>query len=210
MLPSVVCGKRIDIFSITDHNTAQNVAAFINFCKDKIVVPGIEIHTVEDVHILGYFRDIESCMKVSNHVRENITPFVYDPEKFGYQIVINENEEFIETVDFYLGFPTNLTIQQALEIIYKHNGLAVFAHVDRKFGVIYQLGIIPKGTEIIEVRKKETFLEYTNKGYIVLTSSDAHQPDEIGSRKTYFYDELVNVSDVLTFICERRFKTIWD
>lgn len=210
MLPSVICEKNIDIISITDHNTARNVAAFINFCKGKIVVPGIEIHTMEDVHVLGYFSNIEDCLAVSKIVEENITPFPYDPEKFGYQLVINESEEFVDTIDFYLGFPTNLTIDDTIEIINNHNGIPVFAHVDRKFGVIYQLGMIPKGTNVIEVRKKETFLEFKNKGFVILSSSDAHQPDEVGSRKVYLPSEVGNTTDVLSAIREGRFKTIWD
>lgn len=210
MLPSVICEKNIDVISITDHNTARNVAAFINFCKGKIVVPGIEIHTMEDVHVLGYFFSIQNCLAVSKIVEENITPFPYDPEKFGYQLVINELEEFVDTIDFYLGFPTKLTIDDAIEIINIHKGIPVFAHVDRKFGVIYQLGMIPGGTNVIEVRRKETFLEFKDKGFIILTSSDAHQPDEVGSRKIYLSSKIENADDVLSALREGRFKTIWD
>ncbi|MFN6991627.1 MAG: PHP-associated domain-containing protein [Fervidobacterium sp.] len=209
MLPSIVCEKNVDIISITDHNSAKNVAAFFNLCGNKIVVPGIEIHTVEDVHILGYFSTIEDCLKVSKFIEEYITPFSYDPESFGYQIVINEKEEIVDTIDYYLGFPTNLTIEEAIDIILKNKGLPVFAHIDRKFGVLYQLGLLPQGTKVVEVRKKETYLFFKERGYIILTSSDAHHPDEIGSRKSYF-TSVGDASDVLKAIIAGEVKTIWD
>lgn len=210
MLPSVICEKQLDVISITDHNSARNVAVFISLCKDKIVVPGIEIHTVEDVHILGYFPELEHCLKVSKIVEENLPKFPYDPEKFGYQIVINENEEFVNTIDEYLGFPTNLTIEDAIEIILSNHGLPVFAHVDRKFGAIYQLGLLPEGTNVVEVKKRETYEELKKNGYIALTSSDAHLPDEVGVRKIFMEDKPKNSQEVIDMILERRFKTIWD
>lgn len=209
MLPSIVCEKNVDIISITDHNSAKNVSAFFYLCGNKIVVPGIEIHTIEDVHILGYFPTIEDCLKVSKFVEDNITPFSYDPEKFGYQIVINEKEEIVDTIDYYLGFPSNLSIEEAIDIILKNKGLPVFAHVDRKFGALYQLGLLPQGTKVVEVRKKETYLSLKKRGYIILTSSDAHQPDEIGSRKSYFISA-EDASDVLKAIMTGEVKTLWD
>ncbi|MGC8820219.1 MAG: PHP-associated domain-containing protein [Fervidobacterium sp.] len=175
-----------------------------------MIVPGIEIHTVEDVHILGYFSSLENCLKVSEIIKQNLTPFTYDPETFGYQIVINENEEFISTVENYLGFPTNLTIKDTIDIILENNGLPVFAHVDRKFGAIYQLGLLPEGSRYIEVKKKSTYEELKNEGFIILTSSDAHLPDEVGIRKIFFEERPKSAKEVLELIIEGRFKTIWD
>ncbi|MGQ9856300.1 MAG: PHP-associated domain-containing protein [Fervidobacterium sp.] len=210
MVPSAVCNNDLDIISITDHNTAQNVAAFVLLCKDKIVVPGIEVHTIEDVHILGYFSNIENLMNFSKLVEENTDKLPYDPEKYGYQIVINEHEEFVETIDYYLGFPTNLTIDDTIRLIKDNSGLPVFAHVDRRFGAIQQLGFLPSGTRYVEVKKKETWAKLKAEGYIVLTSSDAHLPDEIGSRKLYLEGEISSTNDVIETLIEGRFKTIWD
>ena len=210
MVPSVVCESELEVIAITDHNTARNVAAFVLMCTDKIVVPGIEIHTMEDVHILGYFSNVEDVLKVSNVVEENTTKISYDPEKYGYQIVIDSNENFVETIDYYLGFPTNLSIDDTLRLIEYNNGIAVFAHVDRKFGIIQQLGFIPTGTKHVEVRRKENWVRLRNEGYIVLTSSDAHMPDEIGSRKIYMEERVENAQDVIEIIKKGRFRTIWD
>lgn len=214
MVPSTVCRKDIDILAITDHNTAENVAAFLYLCKSKVVISGIEIHTFEDVHILGYFPLLSDAMAVSRIVSENTDPFPYDPETFGYQLLLNESEEFVGMLDNYLGFPTNLSIVQTIDLIEKHNGLPVFAHVDRKFGAIYQLGILPKNAHFVEVRKKETWQELKKTGHVVLTSSDAHVPDEIGSRKIFFQNDAfggrIDAHSVISAIVAGRFRTIWD
>lgn len=210
MVPSVVCNSELEVFSITDHNSARNVAVFTFLCKDKIIVPGIEIHTLEDVHLLGYFPSIEDALAVSEFVEDMLPKFEYDPEKYGYEIVLDMNETFVGALDYYLGFPTNLTIDDALELIKQHNGLAVLAHVDRKFGAIQQLGMVPPNVKYVEVRKREVALKLRAQGFVVLTSSDAHTPDEVGSRKVYFDEKPKSAEDVLQLIRERRFKTIWD
>jgi len=210
MIPSVVCSAELDIIGITDHNTARNIAAFALVCKDKIIVPGIEIHTMEDVHVLGYFPNLDNALEVSEIIEKHTTKLPYDPEKYGYQLILDSEENFVETIDYYLGFPTNLTIDETIKLINENNGIAFLAHVDRKFGAIEQLGFIPPVTKHVEVRKKENWIKLKNEGYIVLTSSDAHTPEDVGSRKIYFDEEVQNASEVLKLLSEGRFKTIWD
>lgn len=214
MVPSVICEKDFDIFSITDHNSAMNTPAFWNRCGSRLFVPGIEIHTIEDVHVLGYFSKVSDALEVSTILESFINKFEYDPERFGYQVILDDGENFSGLVDYYLGFPTNMTLEQAIELIHKHNGLPVFAHVDRKFGAMYQLGLLPEGTNVVEVRNKETWLSLKEKGYVVLTSSDAHTPDEIGIRKSYlelFEDEVVGSAEiVIAKIAGGNVRTLWE
>jgi len=117
MVPSVVCDSEVEIISITDHNSARNVAAFISLCSNKIIVPGIEIHSLEDVHVLGYFPDIKDALAVSEVVEQMLPKFEYDPEKYGYEVVLNEQEEFTESLDYYLGFPVSMTIEDILQLL---------------------------------------------------------------------------------------------
>ncbi|ODN29923.1 phosphotransferase [Fervidobacterium thailandense] len=213
MVPSIICAKELEIFSITDHNSARNVPVFQMKCGSKLLVPGIEIHTVEDVHVLGYFSKVDDALKVSRTLEELMDKFEYDPERFGYQVILDEEENFSELVEYYLGFPTNVTLDDAIELIRSHNGIAVLAHVDRKFGAMYQLGLIPEGTNIVEVRSKETWLKLKEKGYVVLTSSDAHTPDEVGIRKSYlevFDGEPISVEMVIRKIVSGQVRTLWE
>ena len=60
---------RLSSIAITDHDTTNGVAAAIAAAADRIeIIPGVEINTVwcgpggekEDVHILGYFIDVDN------------------------------------------------------------------------------------------------------------------------------------------------------
>ncbi|KUJ91089.1 MAG: phosphotransferase domain-containing protein [Thermoanaerobacter thermocopriae] len=57
--------KGLDVIGITDHNSARNVKAVYNLGLKKglIVVPGIEVQTREEVHILCYFYSVDECVK---------------------------------------------------------------------------------------------------------------------------------------------------
>ena len=111
-----------------------------------------------------------------------------------------------------LGFATDLPLKKVIDLITEFGGLPVYAHVDRKFGVIYQLGFIPneENVRVIEVRKKETVNELRRKGYIVLTSSDAHSLYELGYRYSTIKDGIKDVAGILEEISNGRVNTLWD
>ena len=52
--------KDLDIISITDHNSIKNLEAFDFLTKslDLLFVPGIEIQTSEDIHVICLFKTI--------------------------------------------------------------------------------------------------------------------------------------------------------
>jgi len=58
--------KDIDVLGICDHNSAENVPALSKAAKRvKIqVLPGIEVTTQEEVHILALFNNISSVSKL--------------------------------------------------------------------------------------------------------------------------------------------------
>ena len=52
--------KGLDVIAITDHNTCGNAEAAIKAAGDNIlVIPGMEIETSEEIHVISYFPDIE-------------------------------------------------------------------------------------------------------------------------------------------------------
>ena len=66
--------KGLDAIAITDHNGISNVrvACEIGEKNGLIVVPGIEIQTIEDVHIVALFqsiKDIEEFYKQIENYR---------------------------------------------------------------------------------------------------------------------------------------------
>ncbi|HCQ91048.1 MAG TPA: phosphatase, partial [Clostridium sp.] len=72
--------KKIDILSITDHDTTDGVEEALIYSKNyskKLpisILPGIElstIHNEESIHILGYFRDDSyKSLSLQNFLKE--------------------------------------------------------------------------------------------------------------------------------------------
>ena len=64
MTPSNICGmamlKGLQMIAVTDHNTARNLPA-AQACAEAcglLLIPGMEITTREEVHLLGYEGDL--------------------------------------------------------------------------------------------------------------------------------------------------------
>jgi len=191
----------INIIAVCDHNSVENVEVTKNLAKKKgiNVIPGIEINSSEEVHILGLFGDMENALKMQAVVYENLLPGENDEEAFGMQVVVNEVNEVLGFNKRLLIGSTDLSVNRVVELIHNFNGIAVASHIDREgFGIIGQLGFIPPEIrfDALEISCKTSFEEalaaYNNYRNIPwIFSSDAHRIEDIGRRTTGF---LVNHS----------------
>jgi predicted metal-dependent phosphoesterase TrpH len=187
----------LDVIAICDHNSAENVAAVVKAGQRGAlpVIPGIEITSSEEVHILGLFRTEEDLMAVQELVYENL-PGENSEEAFGSQIIVDEWDNAVGTNRKLLIGATNLTLEKVVEIIHQFSGLAIASHVDReRFSLIGQLGFIPEGLKLdaIEVSKPSAVKEYD---YPVICSSDAHFLDDIGKNFSCFLVEEVSFEEI--------------
>ena len=175
----------IDIFSITDHNSGSNCSAFAEAAKkhEILFIPGIELQSSEEIHLLGYFRDIgaldEFC---SATVRPGLMPGIKnDPSRFGKQLRIDSEGNALGEEESMLGMPLSFSIDELVHGIHEFGGIAVGAHLDRGFSVISQLGFMPPeldldAVEVRDIKKmddlRSTFLK--DRPLNVLSSSDSH------------------------------------
>ena len=181
----------IDWIAITDHNTTRNVRAFQQaLSRNGIkVMPGIEIQTVEDVHILGYFPDSETAESAGQEVEQRLPSVAIDPERDGYSLLVDDADAFREMVTLPFGFPTSLNIEEALRLIGSFGGLPVFAHVFRGLGLFYQMGILPESAkgiplEVYLLEKRALIPAYCGTYPTALfSSSDAHTPEALGDAR---------------------------
>ncbi len=186
MLPNLIAEKLkyagIEIASITDHNSLLNIKAFSKvFKKYQIfLIPGIEVQTTEEVHVLGYFENIEIAMKFQKEFEKYLPKIKNKEELLGYQLLTNEKDEYIEKYETALSFSSSINLENLSKLIKKFNGICVAAHIDKTFGVINQLGMIPKNIfDAVEVFKsKNKISNYTN-----ISSSDAHYLNDIKTAK---------------------------
>ncbi len=175
----------IDVFSITDHNSGFNCLAFETAAKRKgiLFIPGIEIQTSEEIHLLGYFPDTRALgMFCSGIVKPGLMRGMKnDPMQFGNQIKIDASGDVVGEEEDMLSMPLDLTVDELVDGIHEFRGIAVAAHIDRGFSVISHLGYIPPQLKLdaVEVRDTARIEELRSKYLVerdlnIISSSDSH------------------------------------
>ena len=93
----------VNIFSITDHNSCKNSRYFNEEAKNNnmIFVPGIEIQSTEEIHILAYFKYMEDLEVVSSIIEKNLPLIKNKEEIYGYQLILDENDESSEKEELF-------------------------------------------------------------------------------------------------------------
>jgi len=211
--------KGLDIIAICDHNSSENVQYVIKAAEGKaiIVLPGMEVTTKEEVHILALFDRLDELLLLQETVY-NALPGKNDEDLFGCQAIVNEADEVEGLSERLLIGATTLSLKELEEKIHTLGGLAIAAHIDRQsFSVIFQLGFIPEdikfdaleisaSLEIDEARKEYPQL----LSYSFLKSSDAHFLNDIGSASTKFYLEEGTISEMKMALGKRNGRYIME
>lgn len=187
--------KGLDIIAITDHNTVKNCGACIEAARemDLVVIPGMELQTKEDVHILCYFKDLDSAVNFEEAIDAKRLKLPNKPEKFGNQLLMNVEDKIVGSYPYALIASIDLTLEQSIQLVTDCGGVVVPAHLDRPSNsILSNLGFIPVDLKIktIEISKRvdlNTFLEQHKllKQYTILRSSDAHSLGAISEPDTF-------------------------
>ena len=188
--------KNLEIIAITDHNSAENAGSVMGAAQDTelCVIPGIEVTTSEEVHIVGLFENPLDALSMQTLVYDHLQPGENDDDLFGMQVIANAFDEVEGMNRRLLIGATNLSLSEVIDAIHKLNGLAVAAHIDRQaFSIISQLGFIPEGLDLdaVEISRRMTlkkgraFFKALER-FVFSTSSDAHDIQEVGISPTNF------------------------
>jgi PHP family Zn ribbon phosphoesterase len=184
------CKKRLSAIAVTDHNSAENASAVMEAARGTglVVLPGIEVTTSEEVHILGLFEELGAALSMQELVYERLMPGENDEELFGIQVVANSRDEVESISRRLLIGATLLSVGETADAIHRRGGLVVAAHIDRgSYSILSQLGFIPDGLELdaLEISRHTPLAEawrrwpeYRRLPFI--TSSDAHDLEEVG------------------------------
>ena len=201
--------KGLDAIAITDHNACGNVRAAMKVAEDKIIViPGMEIETAEEVHMVSLFPDIESAEEMERIIRKNSIPVENKIDIFGNQYYMNENDEIIGEESNLLVTATGLDIYSVVINVKDLGGVVYPAHIDRSsYSVLSNLGFIPPDLNFTTVEitaKKRAEMESAYSDYNVITSSDAHYLWDI-SEKTYDLDiSDKNAGEILSKLSDKK------
>ena len=179
----------LDIIAICDHNTAENCGAVMREGESLglPVLPGIEICSKEEVHILALFDKLEQVLAMQDYVYAHLSG-ENQPEVFGHQVVANEDDEVIGENPRLLIGATGLGLYDIVTKTHSLGGISLSSHVDRTaYGIIGQLGFIPPDLEIdgveVSYRVKLASAREEVPGidkYPCVAASDAHFLNDIG------------------------------
>ena len=188
MTPSNICGmamiKGLQMIAVTDHNTARNLPA-VRACAEAyglLHIPGMEITTREEVHLLGYFPTVERAMDFSEFLRGHMPNKKNKPSFFGNQLVMDEDDNVLAEEDELLIGASDLPLDELVSLIRQADGVPVPAHINRgSNGLLINLGFMPEdlGLTAVEVWRDLPCAHAPQAGKVVLHSSDAHYRGDI-------------------------------
>ena len=193
MTPQNIIDKAIevglDIIAITDHNSAQNVEVALELAADTklTVIPGMEVETKEEVHLVCLLPNLAKSKAWEEIVRESLPEIENNEEAFGPQLITDLNDEYIKKEPKLLLQATELSVKEVINKVRGLDGIVIPAHVDKtNYSLISNLGFINPDLNILGVevssntdkKKAEDDFEQL-QDYALLTNSDAHYLDDL-------------------------------
>jgi hypothetical protein len=207
----------LDGVVICDHNAADNVAAVgrAAHAAGCVAVPGMEITTEEEVHLVALLPDAAAAGALHARVAAAL-PGRNAPDTFGLQVIANERAEVLGFNPSLLAAATSWTVDRAVGEIHRAGGLAIAAHIDReRFGLVGQLGFVPPGLALdaVEVSAATVFdagrRRYADPLHVpAVTGSDAHSPAQIGRAVTFFHLDRAETAEVYRAIRAEGGRTV--
>ena len=188
MTPANLCGmamlKGLQMIALTDHNTARNLPT-MQICADAyglLLIPGMEITTREEVHLLGYFPAVTVALEFSEFLRGHMPKKKNRPSFFGNQLVMDEDDNVIAEEDELLIGASDLSLGALVRLVREAGGVPVPAHINRgSNGLLINLGFVPEDLDLtaVEVWRDLPCPHTPQEGRVVLHSSDAHYLGDI-------------------------------
>lgn len=201
--------KGLSMIAVTDHNSCGNLRAVMQVAaNDPLVLPGIEIETAEEVHILGYFPSLEQAEAMEKVVKEHL-PFIPNrPEIFGRQLYMDADDTVTGEEEGLLVTATTLGVADVFSMVQNLGGVAVPAHIDRgSYSILSNLGFLPPELAIRTVEitaKNRARLEERYKNLTILTSSDAHYLGDIAEMEQYIDTSTKTTHEILDKLTNKK------
>lgn len=191
-------GHMLDVIAICDHNASENVQYVINAARGTglTVLPGMEVCTREEVHMVVLFETVEALGTFQDIVYAHLAG-TNNEDAFGVQAIVNESGEVEGFNEHLLIGATDISLNTAVSEVHAQGGLAIPSHIDRPgFGLLGQLGFMPPdvpfdalevsaGLGIAPARQRYPEL----RAYQFITSSDAHSIHDINRACTRMFLE---------------------
>lgn len=205
MTPGNISGmaalKELDVIAITDHNSCKNCPPFLKQAErlGMIALPGMELCTREEVHVLCLFAELNTALDFDAYVYQKLQRVKNNEKIFGRQLLINEEDETCGNEEYLLINATDIGFDEVYNLVKSYEGVMIPAHIDKSSNsLLSNLGFIPPesqfacaevnmGSGIItsesarddirlrELKRKHPYLNQCN----FIHNSDAHYLEHI-------------------------------
>ncbi len=197
----------LDIIAIADHNCCENAEAVLKAAEGSAlrVLPGLEVQSVEGVHLLCLFDVMEPALAMQELVYSSL-PDVPKAAKFAReQFVVDAEGEFVRFCEKPISLPVRMDIEQVFRQVERLGGICVPSHIDRPgTGICGVLGMMPDEPrfEAVEISANLTLesarARYPSIGGLpIIQNSDAHWLEAVGEKRTVFHLEHRSLAEII-------------
>lgn len=177
----------LEVAALTDHNTCGNCAAFCRAAQHYglLALPGMELTTAEEAHVVCLFPDVPEAEAFSALVREKLPPIRNNTAVFGPQLYLDEEDRLLGEETAFLAGASSIGIYEAAALVRSFGGVAYPAHIDRpSFSLLANLGLWDPAMDfpVAEVSQNcppDLFHRPDLRGVAHFDGSDAHYLDQI-------------------------------
>lgn len=176
----------LNIIALSDHNTCGNVRAASEVAQKAgiIFLPGMELETAEEIHVLCLFPDVDSAERFDREAASPALPDVLNNERiFGRQQLFDAEDNEVATDKRYLINATTITVDKVGGLVNQYGGVAIPAHIDKQTkSLISVLGMVDETMDfnVYELSKNapdnytDTQFSLKGRNYRYIHDSDAH------------------------------------
>ena len=191
MTPNNIAGMAalagLELAALTDHNSVKNCPAFFSACERMGVIPvaGMELTTAEDIHLVCLFETLEGALAFDEAVTARRVLIPNRTDIFGDQLILDEQDCIVGREAYLLPNATELSLEEAADLVRSFGGAVYPAHIDREAnGIIAMLGTLPEtpAFSAAEFHDGDKIAEYRQRHPVpsrTLVCSDAHYLTDI-------------------------------
>lgn len=188
MTPANIAGMAtvlgLDVIALTDHNSCRNCGPLLKMAENYgvLALPGMELTTDEDVHVLCLFPDLYAAMDFDKYVYDRMFKIANKERVFGAQLLYNDKDEIIGHEPNLLISNASISFEDVFDLTEERGGIMIPAHIEKSANsLIANLGFVPPDSQFLcaelknlshlpELKKTNPYLEQCK----IITNSDAH------------------------------------
>ncbi|HEY9595648.1 MAG TPA: PHP-associated domain-containing protein [Spirochaetia bacterium] len=180
----------LTVLTVADHNASAHVPVARRLGGDSgiVVIPGMEVASREEVHVLVYFSEMEALAEFQDLVDRSLPDEQNSPDIFGYQLLYDDGDDIVGCDERLRQVGTSLGLEEICRTVHSLGGAVVPAHVHRRrYSLLSQLGFVEGAGvfDAVEIARPEWVaggfrLGQRIDGFPALAGSDSHFLEDVG------------------------------